>query len=55
MAALGVTLAVLAEFPETEPLAVALVWAIAITVTMTYGTAAGAEVRRIVGQPGEGS
>lgn len=45
---LGVTLATLAEFPTTEPLAVALVWAVAISVTMVHGEAALAEIRKAV-------
>lgn len=34
---LGVTLATLAEFPQTEPFAVALAWACATSVTFAYG------------------
>lgn len=48
LAALGVTLATLAEFPQTEPLAVALAWACATTVTFAYGPQALDALNKVV-------
>lgn len=45
---LGITLATLAEFRETEGFAVALGWAVAITTTFAYGEQAAATINKAV-------
>lgn len=43
------TLSVLAEFPTTSGLAVALAWSIAVGATYVYGDAAYTELRKVIG------